>query len=530
MATITGTTATDNLLGTSGNDTLIPYGVTGSQPDDLVSGGMGGDIYDLRAPVGTSSFVPHFIIDDNGTDGALDMLVNVGGLVQTASLGYVGFATALRDGDDMIIITPYKPGRFRDPSKPSYEITIVDHYAGEQVEVMVAGGISYQLVIGAFGTGLADLMAGSNSTDFLRGRAGDDYMTGNDGIDRLYGGAGNDYLFGGNGGDDLRGQSGTDRIYGGAGNDTAKGGSGDDILYLQDGDDRGKGGGGNDYIYGQDGNDRLIGGAGQDMLSGGRGNDTMIGGQGGDTYRYGYDDEGLGGLTSAGHDVIRDKGGPATYNDFDRIVLFGFYGPTDGSSGEGFARLGFEKTGNTMRVIIDGGTGSITVRGQFANTGSAIEEVQFNAGYWTPLRFKILDGATTNIGDDRRYDDGTGGEWNEVLFGTNGDDQVFGNSGTNFIWLGAGADTLIYKEVDPQTPYGNGGGPANDIVQDFDVTEDRMDFSEINGISMADLTITDNAAGNAVVSWDSGTIEISDIQIELRGVSAAQLLADHFVF
>ena len=96
------------------------------------------------------------------------------------------------------------------------------------------------------------------------------------------------------------------------------------------------------------------------------------------------------------------------------------------------------------------GAGSITIKNQFAGNDSEIEELQFNAGYWTGLRFKILDAATTNIGDDRRYDDGTGGELNEGLFGTDGDDLVLGNSGTNFVWLGAGADTLIYKEADRQ--------------------------------------------------------------------------------
>ncbi len=146
------------------------------------------------------------------------------------------------------------------------------------------------------------------------------------------------------------------------------------------------------------------------------------------------------------------------------------------------------------------------------------------------MRFKILDGARTDIGDDRAYRFGEGGEWNEILFGTDGNDIVFGNSGTNFIWLGAGADTLIYKEADPQSMFGNGGGACVDIVLDFDVLEDRMDFTEIKGLTLADLTIGKDADGDATVHWDSGTWEISDILIELRGVSPDDLGAENFVF
>ncbi len=450
--------------------------------------------------------------------------------MQTANLGYVGYVSAVRVGDDLQIVTPYKPNEFRDPAKPSYDITIVDHYAGEQVEVLVAGGIAYNLPIGSRGTAQADLMAGTDFADTLLAGAGDDYVLGNGGDDKIAGGGGNDYLFGGDDNDQIAGQSGDDRIYGGTGLDIAKGGGGNDFLYMEDGNDKGIGQAGNDYIYGQNGNDTLLGGGGVDMLSGGRGNDVMKGGTGGDTYRYGYDVDNFGSMSDAGHDVIYDKGEVATTASYDRIELFGFYGPSDGSTGQAFARLSFDRVGKDMVIDVDGGAGSITVRNQFANGNTQIEQLHFNAAYWTPLEFQILDGAKVNIGDDRRYPTGYGGELNEVLFGTDGNDFVFGNSGTNFIWLGAGADTLIYKEVDPQILFGLGGGAANDIVEDFDIAEDVMNFTEMPGLNMSSLTITDNADGDAVVYWDSGTFEISDIQIELRGVTAAELTADHFIF
>lgn len=529
MATITGTTATDTLIGTAGNDTLLPYGVGANDTPDIVSGLNGRDIYDLREPVGQNP-VHRYIIDDNGTDGAVDRITGAGDLVQSASLGYRGFTTALHDGDDLLIVTPSKPYRFRDPSEPSYQITIVDHYDGEAVEWIEAGGIAYRLPTGALGSGVADLMAGSNLDDVLYGRGGNDYLTGNGGHDTLAGGSGDDYLFGGNGRDRLDGNRGSDWIYGGKGGDLINAGSDGDFVYAEDGNDRARGQGGNDYLYGQDGNDRLDGGAGQDMLSGGRGDDRLFGGADGDTYRYGYDVDALGSMDVAGHDMIFDKGEAATYDNYDRIELFGYCGPSTGSAAQAYARLSFDRVGQDMLMLSDGGAGSITVRKQFGATRHFIEELHFNAGYWTPLRFKIADGAHTDIGDDRTYRFGEGGEWNEVLFGTDGDDQVYGNSGTNFIWLGAGADTLIYKEADPQSLFGSGGGACNDIVMDFDAAKDVMDFTEVKGATFADLTIADNARGDATLAWDSGTWEISDIHIELRGVSAAELSSDNFTF
>lgn len=529
MATINGTISSDVLFGTDGDDLIFPNGVGANEAPDRMSGGNGADTYDLREPVGEDP-QHRYVIDDNGTDGAEDTIAHAGKLIQTASLGYQGFTSALRDGDDLIIVTPGKPHRFRDPAKPSHEVTIVDHFAGEQVEWFDAGGTSHFLPIGGLGTAGADLMAGSNHPDTLKARAGNDYMIGNRGADSMFGGTGDDVMLGGNGADHMRGQSGNDFIYGGNGRDNVRGGSGHDFLYLEDGNDKGYGGQGNDFIFGQDGNDTLVGNAGQDMMSGGNGNDRMLGGRGGDTYRYSYDVDNLGSNSPSGHDVIVDNGDTPRYDNFDRIELFGYYGPRSGDPAEAFARLAFVRDGDDMVMISDDGQGSITVANQFAAGQHQIEELHFNAGYWTPMRFKILDGAVSDIGDDRSYFNREGGEWNEILFGTAGADTVFGNSGTNFIWLGDGADVLIYKEADPELLHGNGGGSCNDIVEDFDIAEDVMDFTEIEGVSLGSLTIADNARGNATVNWDSGTWEIADINIELRDVTAAELTSDHFVF
>jgi len=249
MATISGTIHSDTLFGTSGDDYFRSFGITGYEQPEFLSGGDGNDIYDLRDSRATSP-THHYVIDDNGRDGGVDSITYAGALVASASFGYLRYASALRDGDDLVIITPYKPHRFRKPSKPSYEITIKDHFDGEAVETMQAGSLIYALAQSGMGSRAADILAGSNSQDSLYGRGGDDFITGNGRSDFLSGGKGNDLIFGGRGGDTINGGGGDDRIYGGQGRDRVHAGAGNDYVYLENGNDRARGGVGNDVLYG----------------------------------------------------------------------------------------------------------------------------------------------------------------------------------------------------------------------------------------------------------------------------------------
>ena len=145
MTEFIGTTLADILSGSADSDTFISYGTGAATDWDTLIGGDGGDVYDLRR--GDASFY-NFIIDDQGSDGAIDTMINVGRLYQSASLGYQAWASVERIDDDLIIDTPSKPHRFRDPAEPSYHIEVKDHFAGAGVEFMVSGGVTYALEIG----------------------------------------------------------------------------------------------------------------------------------------------------------------------------------------------------------------------------------------------------------------------------------------------------------------------------------------------------------------------------------------------
>ncbi|KUP92316.1 calcium-binding protein [Tritonibacter horizontis] len=80
------------------------------------------------------------------------------------------------------------------------------------------------------GSAAADVFAGFDNDDLLKGRSGADTLSGGKGADRLLGQKGADTLNGGNGADELSGGSGRDLLKGGKHADTLDGGTGNDKL------------------------------------------------------------------------------------------------------------------------------------------------------------------------------------------------------------------------------------------------------------------------------------------------------------
>jgi Ca2+-binding RTX toxin-like protein len=174
-------------------------------------------------------------------------------------------------------------------------------------------------------------------------------------------------------------------------------------------------------------------------------------------------------------------------------------------------------------LVIDGGAMSITIAGQCAiSSVNVIETLRFFNGSTMQLRSVDHDA----VGDER-----SGGQGNEVIFGSNAADSIYTDAGINLVWLGAGADTLIYKQSDPSTAGSSiGGGNVDDRIVDFNVAQDHLDFREIRGLRLAGLVLGETAAGDATVGWDSGDASVSNISITLTGVHLAELSADVFLF
>lgn len=133
---------------------------------------------------------------------------------------------------------------------------------------LLFGGAGDDLLIGEAG---ADRIEGGAGTDSLRGGDGNDTLFGDAGDDELVGGEGDDLLSGGDGDDALEGGYGDDLLIGGNGADELEGGYGNDTLLGQsaDGPD-----GAADFLNGGDGDDLLLLGAG-DYGHGGAGRDSF---------------------------------------------------------------------------------------------------------------------------------------------------------------------------------------------------------------------------------------------------------------
>jgi Ca2+-binding RTX toxin-like protein len=210
------------------------------------------------------------------------------------------------------VTLPGKPGRFRKAGYGETTVEIKDHYAGDAVEYLEAGGVTYRLATDTNGSFENDIIAGTALGETHEAYDGDDFIDAGAGDDVLIAGAGNDVVLGGDGNDEIDGGAGDDKLYGGNGDDVIMGGDGNDWIETGEGNNTVDAGAGNDWVFAGSGDNLLKGGDGSDVLSGFDGDDMLIGGNGGDTYRFGYDRAGLTTTDHWGHDIVRDKGDSPT--------------------------------------------------------------------------------------------------------------------------------------------------------------------------------------------------------------------------
>jgi Ca2+-binding RTX toxin-like protein len=242
---VAGSDARDVIASLEGNDTIEALG-----GNDLVCAGEGNDT--VRGGAG------HDDIEASGGDDLLD-----GG----AGGDFVNFHFAPA-AIDASLATGIATGWGSDT------MVAIEHLTGSN--------------------GFADRLAGTDLTNFLDGRGGDDVLMGAGGRDLLDGDMGNDTMDGGSG-QDLASYFFSPRgVRVNLGTRTATGWGTDRLLGLEAIDGSGYadrlignrasnviwGERGNDYIVGGPGPDALFGNAGRDRLDGGRGRDFGNGGTG----------------------------------------------------------------------------------------------------------------------------------------------------------------------------------------------------------------------------------------------------------
>ncbi len=511
MATINGTSGNDRLIGTTSDDLIIANG-----GQDKMLGNSGADIYQLRfgtpiiTPLGVTE--PYYTINEtNSGDASIDTITGVRDLHQTSILGFEDFTQFLRagtNGQNLIVNTAAKRPSFRSPAIEDGVIKIINQFnvdiPGAQIELLSAGGITYNLVTTNTGTASHDILTGWKYSDVIHAGAGNDYLSGGNRRDYLYGEDGNDTIFGERGSDILYGGAGIDAVFGGLGNDKLYGGDGNDRLEGGEGKDTIKGQNGNDRMLGGDGDDHLVGGSGDDVLYGEAGNDKLVGGGGSDLYI----------VHTAGSDsdiILENDRAFGT----DTIQLQGF-----SSTAEGVRSIDLQILGDDLVITYEnssltpGQIGQITIQNQLVRGRyDAIEQVTFGSGS-TDKVFHIADLKGDQFLHSVHFGPDEGGE--DIVLGTAGADQIYAGVGLDLVFGGASADRFIYHDEE-----GNGG---HETILDFNLAEDILDFTEIKNLTQADLTIAENSDGNAVIS--GGTFGY----VELKGIAIAEVTDNIFAF
>lgn len=321
-----------------------------------------------------------------------------------------------------------------------------------------------------------------------------DRTSSNSAVDE-WGHEGNDTLLGSRFGDKLKGAQGDDTIHGNGGDDQVMDltwvGTAPDIeqelfsLDIDDvedrqtiaefgaenyeirqrdiggflfhgGNDRFFGEAGDDFLLGFEGNDRLDGGADDDALLGGSGDDTLVGGEGDDVLNGGRDDDYL--LGGTGKDLL------------------------NGAAGDDRLEAGIEGD------VVIGGFGIDTVIYSQARRGLVIE---LDRGFTTiqnpdSLAFvaNTLDGIENVVGT--RFDD--------LIFGSNDDNDLFAGLGTDFLEGGRGADRIDGAAgIDTASYAGSNAGVR--ITLD-DVTLNRASFAS-GGDATGDVLVSiENLTGS----------------------------------
>lgn len=332
---------------------------------------------------------------------------------------------------------------------------------------------------------------------------GQDSNTEHSNINRIWTGAGDDTIYGGNRQNWVDAGDGDDTIYGGKGVNSLYGGRGNDIIYGGNGNNSYFGGDGDDEIHAGDGHNLIVGGRGMDIIHLGSGTNVIFVDPAQTENYYSYDfvtgfgkddlimipgmqwvrdtlndlisylnnivpnagdqvEAAIGGLREK-HGVYwrEEKGGTTIYaereNGPDEIIMF-----LDGFTDFTLENFGIKLPKPPLTVPTEV-TEPETVTESFVTTVTPKpEEKQPESKTTDPVSKSVHIGS--NRDDTINGDDGTdfvyaldGNDW---VHGRDGDDVLHGEDGADNLYGGNGDDILYGGKGDDQLR----GGFGNDIL------------------------------------------------------------------
>ncbi|KPW93228.1 calcium-binding protein [Pseudomonas syringae pv. coryli] len=283
-----------------------------------------------------------------------------------------------------------------------------------------------------------------------------------------------------------------------------------------------------DLILGGASNDILNGAGGDDVIAGGAGKDTLTGGDGANTFRF---------------DAVTDSYRTSTESFGDLITDFNATRDTLDLSALSFTGLGNGYNG-TLAVVYNSSNDRTYVKSLEVDTnGNRFELVLVGnlAGSLTTdnFLFKYVQG--TDAADTL-----TGTAYNETLSGLAGADTINGGAGNDIIYGGAGADTLLggdgadtfmYNAVDDSYHnYYAGGTAQGDKINDFNVTNDKIDLSALGITGLGSgynntVQVMLNSAGD-ITYIKSRNLDANGrrFEVAIDGNHLANLTSANFVF
>jgi Ca2+-binding RTX toxin-like protein len=555
--TVDGGTGNDTITGGDGNDTLL-----GGDGNDVITGGRGSDTARLGA--GDDKFVWNpgdgsDVVD--GQDGFDTLQFNDANIAETVNISAKGNRASLTRDIGTVTMDLGTIERIQIAALGGADNFVIDDLSKTDVQ-QVAIDLSGTPGSG-IGDGAADSVTVNGTSDsnqiFIAGTGGSVSVTGLPEQLTLTGTEGaNDSL----------------RVNGLAGNDTinATGLAAGQLALVIDG------GAGNDTILGSAGNDTLLGGDGNDFIDGNQGSDTAFLGAGNDTFEWDPGDgsdivEGQDGtdtmlfnganiaekfdisangrrirmtrdvgtvtmdLDGIEHIQLNTLGGPdtVTVNDLSgtAVTQVSVDLSAQGGTGDGAAdTVVTNGTANNDQISVATSGTSIMVKGLAA-------QVTVNGAESLNDSLVVNGGAGNDTIDASKLHAGqvnltlNGGDGDDKIIGSAGNDVVNGGRGSDTALLGAGNDVFVWNPgdgsdtVDGQAgldtlEFKNAGiaesinisanGSHVSLTRDIGIV--AMDLKSIETINVDALDGTDTITVNDLTGTDT-----SQVNIDLAGIN-----------
>ena len=559
---------------TPGDDVII-----GTNSDDVLEAGLGDDY--IQGGDGSDTYI--FNLGD-GNDEILD-----DGFFDTDVISFVGYASTdatfsqgvenindlvitFSNGDSVTVRDALRGSNSNTIEEFSFDVDSITLTADQvRAQIFIAANASNDRIFGYF---TDDYVEAGDGNDFISGGDGNDRLLGQAGDDRIFGDDGDDLLSGGEGVDFLDGGEGNDRVLylgatagvafnvetGGTGGEAAgdtfaniehffgssfadviDGGSSDDSLFGVGGDDTISGGEGNDKLYGQAGEDTLNGDAGNDSLFGHSGQDTLNGGDGNDRLYGGTENDTLNGGIGA-DTLVGGDGDDILNGGSNNDTLIGGAGEDvlDGGAGFDIVSYASSEAGLTINLL-----------DAAQNTGDAFGDSFINVELVFGTNFDdIIVGDTANntLGGLIGNDTISGGEGNDKILGHAGNDTLNGDAGFDFLLGGEGDDTVNGGDGADRLVGGsgadvlNGGDGFDTVLYSFASSavianlsdasgntgealgDSYIDIEGLTGSDFADI-LTGNASNNTLTGQDGDdTLNGGDGSDVLIGGEGADIL------